>query len=350
MALSICFAAGALGPSGGVRAIMRHATALARDHGMDVSLAVDSPEGADAAGLPLLTFEQAQDRSFDVAIATWWRTAYSNMRVPARRHAYFVQQLEDRLYRDGDVERFGAALTHDLPVHFLSEARWIAELLEELQGGARLPARPERDRQGPVRPVPPARSGRDAARARGGQPAALVQGHRRGGRGAAPGRGPARDDARDARAAPARGRRRVRPRRRPARARCHGGGLRVQRRPAQAVSRRGRLHAAARGLPHGGHLRRLAGDGARRVRRARSQRRRVRLRRHRGNRALARAARARQDAARPAARGSARDRGRLALAGRTPRPASRTRYGASPPRKRHRPWTPPSCSETWRPP
>ena len=53
-----------------------------------------------------------------------------------RRHAYFVQQLEDRLYRDGDVERFGAALTHDLPVHFLSEARWIAELLEELQGGA----------------------------------------------------------------------------------------------------------------------------------------------------------------------------------------------------------------------
>ena len=136
MALSICFAAGALGPSGGVRAIMRHATALARDHGMDVSLAVDSPEGADAAGLPLLTFEQAQDRSFDVAIATWWRTAYSNMRVPARRHAYFVQQLEDRLYRDGDVERFGAAVTHDLPVHFLSEARWIAELLEELQGGA----------------------------------------------------------------------------------------------------------------------------------------------------------------------------------------------------------------------
>lgn len=136
MGLSICFAAGSLGPSGGVRAVVRHASALARDHAMDVSLAVDSPDGADAGGLPVLSYEQARERSFDVAVATWWRTAYALARVPARKHAYFAQQLEDRLYRDGDVERFGAALTHDLPVHFLSEARWIVELLEELHPGA----------------------------------------------------------------------------------------------------------------------------------------------------------------------------------------------------------------------
>ena len=55
--------------------------------------------------------------------------------------------------------------------------------------------------------------------------------------------------------------------------------------------------------------------GHARVRRARPQRGRVRLRRRRGDRALARAARPRPRAARPAARGSARDRGRLALLG-----------------------------------
>ena len=34
------------------------------------------------------------------------------------------------------MERFGAAVTHDLPVFFISEAAWIVDLLEELQPGA----------------------------------------------------------------------------------------------------------------------------------------------------------------------------------------------------------------------
>lgn len=136
MVLSVCFIVGSLGPSGGVRAVVRHATALARDHGMDVCLAVDSRDGGEPGDLPVVTVEEARGRRFDVAIATWWRTAYALAQLEARRHAYFVQQLEDRVYRDGDVERFGAALTHDLPVHFLTEARWIAELLAELRPAA----------------------------------------------------------------------------------------------------------------------------------------------------------------------------------------------------------------------
>ena len=136
MALRVCFLVGSLGPSGGVRAIVQHATALARDHGMEVSLALEADSDADVAGVRLVTVEQASTEAFDVAIATWWRTAYRLPRVPARRHAYFVQQLEDRVYRSGDVERFGAALTHDLPVSFLSEAAWVVELLGELRPGA----------------------------------------------------------------------------------------------------------------------------------------------------------------------------------------------------------------------
>ena len=136
MALSVCFIVGSLGPSGGVRAVVRHATALARDHGMEVCLAVDSRDGPEPDELPVVTLGEARARRFDVAVATWWRTAYALVRQPARRHAYFVQQLEDRVYGDGDVERFGAALTHDLPLHFLTEARWIAELLAELRPAA----------------------------------------------------------------------------------------------------------------------------------------------------------------------------------------------------------------------
>lgn len=134
MGLSVCFLVGALGPSGGVRAVVEHARALSRDHEMDVSLVVWSEdEAAGKHDLPLLTLERARARQFDVAVATWWRTAYALFSVPARRYAYFVQQLEERVYRQGDAERFGAALTHDLPVAFLSEAAWIVDLLGELR-------------------------------------------------------------------------------------------------------------------------------------------------------------------------------------------------------------------------
>ena len=67
------------------------------------------------------------------------------------RHAYFVQSLEDRFYRPSEPERLGAALTHDLPVSFITEARWIAETLEELRPGAPVLLRAQRHRQGRLR-------------------------------------------------------------------------------------------------------------------------------------------------------------------------------------------------------
>src|SRR5215218_1003981 len=135
MGLSVCFLVGALGRSGGVRTVVRHASALAAEHRMDVSLAVEAPGAAPAGTVPVISYEQAREREVDVAIATWWRTAYALPRVAARRSACFVQQLEERVYRGGDPERFGAAVTHDLPVAYLSEARWIVDLLEELRPG-----------------------------------------------------------------------------------------------------------------------------------------------------------------------------------------------------------------------
>ena len=96
--MRICFVLGRLGPSGGVRSVLAHAHELAASHGMEVTIAVS--EGADAAppaGIEVIPADEAQGRSFDVAIATWWRTVYTLVRIPARRRAYFIQNFEERL-------------------------------------------------------------------------------------------------------------------------------------------------------------------------------------------------------------------------------------------------------------
>jgi len=137
MGLSVCFLLGELGPSGGVRAVVEHARRLADRHGMTVALVVS--ETTDRTGVPgieSLSLPAARGREWDVAVATWWRTALDLFSIPARRRAYFVQQLDDRVYRPGEVERLGAALTHDLPVAFVTEARWIADQLAELRADA----------------------------------------------------------------------------------------------------------------------------------------------------------------------------------------------------------------------
>ena len=71
---------------------------------------------------------------YDVAVATWWETVGPALELPARRrYAYFVQSLEDRFYRAGRAgSGWRAALTHDLPLPVITEARWIAETLEAL--------------------------------------------------------------------------------------------------------------------------------------------------------------------------------------------------------------------------
>ncbi|HEY3186766.1 MAG TPA: glycosyltransferase family 4 protein, partial [Solirubrobacteraceae bacterium] len=76
------------------------------------------------------------DLRFDVAVATWWETALSLFRVTADRYAYFVQSFEDRFYHSDDPERIVAGLTLDLPVAFVTEARWIERTLRELRPDA----------------------------------------------------------------------------------------------------------------------------------------------------------------------------------------------------------------------
>jgi hypothetical protein len=110
---------------------------------MDVVVATTRRERAPDWGyaglkeLRIATLAEVTTERFDVAIATWWETTMSLFEVDARRHAYFLQLLEDSHYPAGAAERLGFRLTLGLPVRFVTAARWIRDLTDAIQPGNR---------------------------------------------------------------------------------------------------------------------------------------------------------------------------------------------------------------------
>lgn len=137
--MRVCFLVNDLQLSGGVGVVVEHARQLPR-HGIEAALVLarerDDPDWRfrGLTEVPVLSLAEARARRWDVAVATWWETNTALFELDAGRRASFVQSLEDRFYLPHDPKRLGAALTHDLPVHVVTEARWIAETLEELRG------------------------------------------------------------------------------------------------------------------------------------------------------------------------------------------------------------------------
>jgi glycosyltransferase involved in cell wall biosynthesis len=127
--------------SGGVGVIVEHAAQLRRHHGIDAQLVLAQPQTHPdwsyraLSEVPVLTLDEAQAIEWDVALATWWATTSALFGLRAARHAYFIQLLEDSTYPTGAPEQLAAAMTTGLPVRFITEARWIAELLEDYQPG-----------------------------------------------------------------------------------------------------------------------------------------------------------------------------------------------------------------------
>jgi O-antigen biosynthesis protein len=141
--VKVAFLVNDLQLSGGVGVIVAHARRLSAMPDWEVTLVLVRPEDGPSwhgyEHLPHLhvrSREQALVEHYDVAVATWWETAFTLFELSADRHAYFVQSLEDRFYRPDEAERLGARLTLDLPVAFITEAGWIAETLAGLRGDA----------------------------------------------------------------------------------------------------------------------------------------------------------------------------------------------------------------------
>jgi len=141
--LKVAFLVNDLQLSGGVTVIVEHCRRLARLPGWEVFLVLARErDERDWIGYPgleqvqLVDRGQALDHRFDVAVATWWETAYALFQLRARRYAFFVQSLEDRFYLSDQAARLAAKLTLDLPVAFITEAAWIKRLLERLRPDA----------------------------------------------------------------------------------------------------------------------------------------------------------------------------------------------------------------------
>ena len=141
--MKVAFLINDLQLSGGVGVVMQHARRLSEIEGWDVTLILvreeDEPSWHGYEHLPhlhLRSRSEAFAEHYDVAIATWWETTFTLFELSAERYAYFVQSLEDRFYRYDEAERLGAGLTLDLPVTFITEARWIADTLAGLRPDA----------------------------------------------------------------------------------------------------------------------------------------------------------------------------------------------------------------------
>jgi glycosyltransferase involved in cell wall biosynthesis len=141
--VKVAFLVNDLQLSGGVGVVVQHARHLSTIDGWDITLVlVREEEGPSWHGyehLPHLhvrSREQALSERYDIAVATWWETTFTLFELSSDRYAYFVQSLEDRFYQHDEAERLGAALTLDLPVTFITEARWIRDTLAGLRPDA----------------------------------------------------------------------------------------------------------------------------------------------------------------------------------------------------------------------
>jgi O-antigen biosynthesis protein len=142
--VNVAFLVNDLQLSGGIGVVVAHARQLAQHHDIDTTLVlareqeVPHWEYQHLDHLDVVSLREARTRHFDVAVATWWETVFSLFELRSHRYAYFVQSLEDRFYQVHDgAERLGAALTLDVPVAFITEARWIRDTLMELRPDAR---------------------------------------------------------------------------------------------------------------------------------------------------------------------------------------------------------------------
>lgn len=132
-ARSVVFLVGSTAISGGTFVILQHALAL-KEFGWDVTLACQMIDhGSDPwhpalSELNLVSLEDVSDRTFDVAIATWWRTVLELHRVQARQYVYFVQSIESRFYGGDPILESIVALvdeTYKLDLLVITIAGWI---------------------------------------------------------------------------------------------------------------------------------------------------------------------------------------------------------------------------------
>lgn len=176
--MKLCFLVGSMAISGGTYVIIQHAAYL-QDLGHEVTLASQAPITLSMLGwhdrasqLRCISFEKAKAETFDLVIATWWKTALELGQFDARRYAYFVQSIESRFYPDEEGPlRALVDSTYKLPISYITEATWIRDYLSEKFGQTAALVR------NGIRKDVYRRDGMCIADPAGRQPRVLIEGH-----------------------------------------------------------------------------------------------------------------------------------------------------------------------------
>ncbi|WP_227459044.1 glycosyltransferase family 4 protein [Cupriavidus pauculus] len=142
--MKIAFFLGSVDISGGSYVIYQHAL-YAHRQGHDVTIVaqyVYQPHQltwhSATRELTIVHVDQLDPmHEFDLAVATWWKTATELHRLKAQQYAYFVQSIESRFYGEGEVPLRGLVdSTYRLPLPGVTEATWIQEYLATHYGHA----------------------------------------------------------------------------------------------------------------------------------------------------------------------------------------------------------------------
>ena len=139
---SALFVLGSTAPSGGNHVIFQHAHHLQR-LGWHVRL-LATIDGESWGWhhlmdhLSFLKFEDLENESFDVAVATTWTTVFNLPHVPACRWAYLVQSIESRFF-ERSVDQALASLaetTYALNLPMVTVATWLSTYVDHVHCAA----------------------------------------------------------------------------------------------------------------------------------------------------------------------------------------------------------------------
>lgn len=136
----IVFFIGSADISGGTYVIFQHALYL-KQHGYDVSIVTQQPftkstlswHPATSQLTIIYIDELPEEIQWDLAFATWWKTALELHRIKAKQYAYFVQSIESKFYSEQEVPlRKLVDDTYLLPLPIITEATWIQNYLSKI--------------------------------------------------------------------------------------------------------------------------------------------------------------------------------------------------------------------------
>lgn len=134
----ICFLVGSMAISGGTYVIIQHARYL-QVQGYAVTLGVQEPFTTEtlawhdcASMLRCIPVALAKQESYDLVVATWWKTVFELKDFNSSHYGYFIQSIESRFYPETETPlRALVNATYRFPLACVTEATWIQRYLAE---------------------------------------------------------------------------------------------------------------------------------------------------------------------------------------------------------------------------